>query len=147
VDAANLRLSTMSDRRYALEHTGRRGAGETRGGLSLLVRDDWTGETRDPATLSGGETFVVSLALALGLADTVAHEAGGADLDTLFVDEGFGALDADTLDDVLDTLDSLRDGGRVVGVVSHVPQMRERIPTHLDVHKGREGSRLRLTHG
>ncbi len=144
VDAANERLATMSDRRYALEHTGRRGAGETRGGLSLLVRDDWTGETRDPATLSGGETFVVSLALALGLADVVTHEAGGADLDTLFVDEGFGALDADTLDDVLDTLDALRDGGRVVGVVSHVPQMRERIPTHLDVHKGRHGSTLAL---
>ncbi len=110
----------MSDQRYSLEHTGRRGAGETRGGLSLLVRDDWSGESRDPATLSGGETFVVSLALALGLADVVTQEAGGADLDTLFVDEGFGSLDADTLDDVMDTLDSLRDGGRVVGVVSHV---------------------------
>lgn len=144
VAAANQRLATMSDRRYALEHTGRRGAGETRGGLSLLVRDDWTGETRDPATLSGGETFVVALALALGLADVVGHEAGGASLDTLFVDEGFGALDADTLDDVLDTLDALRDGGRVVGVVSHVPQMRERIPTHLDVRKGRHGSTLSL---
>jgi DNA repair protein SbcC/Rad50 len=140
VAAANERLATMSDRRYALEHTARRGAGETRGGLSLLVRDDWTGEARDPATLSGGETFVVSLALALGLADVVTREAGGADLDTLFVDEGFGALDADTLDDVLDTLDTLREGGRVVGVVSHVPQMRERIPTHLEVRKGRHGS-------
>ena len=113
VAAANERLAGMSDQRYSLEHTGRRGAGETRGGLSLLVRDDWSGETRDPATLSGGETFVVSLALALGLADVVTQEAGGADLDTLFVDEGFGSLDADTLDDVMDTLDSLRDGGRV----------------------------------
>ena len=84
------------------------------------MRDDWSGEARDPATLSGGETFVVSLALALGLADVVTQEAGGADSRTLFVDEGFGALDADTLDDVMDTLDSLRDGGRVVGVVSHV---------------------------
>ncbi len=145
VAAANERLATMSDRRYALEHTGRRGAGETRGGLSLVVRDDWTGETRDPATLSGGETFVVSLALALGLADVVTHETGGASLDTLFVDEGFGALDADTLDDVLDTLDALRDGGRIVGVVSHVPQMRERIPAHLDVRKGRHGSTLALS--
>ncbi len=115
VAAANERLARMSDQRYALEHTGGRGAGETRGGLSLLVRDDWSGEARDPATLSGGETFVVSLALALGLADVIAHEVGGADLDTLFVDEGFGSLDADTLDDVMDTLDSLRDGGRVVG--------------------------------
>ena len=95
------------------------------------MRDDWSGESRDPATLSGGETFVVSLALALGLADVITQEAGGADLDTLFVDEGFGSLDADTLDDVMDTLDSLRDGGRVVGVVSHVAEMRDRIPTQL----------------
>jgi exonuclease SbcC len=132
----------MSDQRYSLEHTGRRGAGETRGGLSILVRDDWSGEARDPATLSGGETFVVSLALALGLADVVTQEAGGADLDTLFVDEGFGSLDADTLDDVLDTLDSLRDGGRVVGVVSHVAEMRERIPAQLRVTKSRTGSTI-----
>jgi DNA repair protein SbcC/Rad50 len=140
VAAANERLSRMSDQRYSLEHTGRRGAGETRGGLSLLVRDDWSGESRDPATLSGGETFVVSLALALGLADVITQETGGADLDTLFVDEGFGSLDADTLDDVLDTLDSLRDGGRVVGVVSHVAEMRDRIPTQLVVTKTRTGS-------
>ena len=144
VEAANLRLSTMSDRRYSLVHTGRRGAGETRGGLSLLVRDDWTGDSRDPATLSGGETFVVSLALALGLADVITQEAGGADLDTLFVDEGFGSLDAETLEDVMDTLDTLRDGGRVVGVVSHVPELQTRIPTQLRVHRGRAGSRTSL---
>ncbi|RYJ04741.1 MAG: SMC family ATPase, partial [Actinomycetales bacterium] len=145
VAAANSRLAGMSDQRYSLEHTGRRGAGETRGGLSLLVRDDWSGESRDPATLSGGETFVVSLALALGLADVVTQEAGGADLDTLFVDEGFGSLDADTLDDVMDTLDSLRDGGRVVGVVSHVAEMRDRIPTQLLVSKDRRGSTLAVS--
>jgi DNA repair protein SbcC/Rad50 len=144
VAAANERLARMSDQRYSLEHTGRRGAGETRGGLSLLVRDDWSGESRDPATLSGGETFVVSLALALGLADVITQEAGGADLDTLFVDEGFGSLDADTLDDVMDTLDSLRDGGRVVGVVSHVAEMRDRIPTQLRVTKSRRGSAIGL---
>ena len=142
VAAANERLARMSDQRYSLEHTGRRGAGETRGGLSLLVRDDWSGESRDPATLSGGETFVVSLALALGLADVITQETGGAALDTLFVDEGFGSLDADTLDDVMDTLDSLRDGGRVVGVVSHVAEMRDRIPTQLVVTKSRSGSRV-----
>ncbi|NPC44550.1 AAA family ATPase [Nocardioides sp. zg-1230] len=145
VEAANLRLSTMSDRRYSLVHTGQRGAGETRGGLSLLVRDDWTGDSRDPATLSGGETFVVSLALALGLADVITQEAGGADLDTLFVDEGFGSLDAETLEDVMDTLDTLRDGGRVVGVVSHVPELQTRIPTQLRVHRGRTGSRTSLS--
>ena len=145
VDAANLRLSTMSDQRYSLVHTGQRGAGETRGGLSLQVRDDWTGDNRDPATLSGGETFVVSLALALGLADVITDEAGGTDLETLFVDEGFGALDAETLEGVMDTLDTLRDGGRVVGVVSHVPELQTRIPTQLRVHRGRTGSHTTLS--
>ncbi|GAB2757104.1 SMC family ATPase [Nocardioides salsibiostraticola] len=144
VDAANERLSGMSDQRYSLVHTGQRGAGEKRGGLSLLVRDDWSGESRDPATLSGGETFVVSLALALGLADVISGEAGGMRLDTLFVDEGFGSLDAETLDGVMDTLDSLRDGGRVVGVVSHVAEMRDRIPTQLVVTKTRSGSTLAI---
>ncbi|WP_341240746.1 SMC family ATPase [uncultured Nocardioides sp.] len=142
VAAANERLARMSEHRYSLEHTAQRGAGETRGGLSLRVRDDWSGEARDPATLSGGETFVVSLALALGLADVITAEAGGAELDTLFVDEGFGSLDAETLEDVMDVLDSLREGGRVVGVVSHVAEMRDRIPTQLRVHKSRGGSSL-----
>ncbi|MFL6173575.1 MAG: SbcC/MukB-like Walker B domain-containing protein, partial [Marmoricola sp.] len=143
VAAANERLARMSDQRYALEHSDDRGFGEQRGGLSLRVRDGWNGVHRDPATLSGGETFVVSLALALGLADTVAHEAGGTDIDTLFIDEGFGSLDADTLEDVMDTLDSLRDGGRVVGLVSHVPELRSRITTQLEVTKGRTGSTIR----
>lgn len=147
VAAANERLRDMSDQRYVLEHTARRGAGERRGGLSLLVRDDWSGDSRDPATLSGGETFVVSLALALGLADVIAHEVGGAELDTLFVDEGFGALDSETLDDVMDTLDALRAGGRVVGVVSHVSELRHRIPTRLHVTKRRSGSTLALVRG
>ncbi|KQZ70468.1 AAA family ATPase [Nocardioides sp. Root151] len=145
VAAANERLLRMSDQRYSLEHTGHRGAGESRGGLSLLVLDEWSGERRDPATLSGGETFVVSLALALGLADVVTQEAGGAELDTLFVDEGFGSLDSDTLDDVMDTLDTLRDGGRVVGVVSHVAEMRSRIPTQLRVAKDRTGSSVTIS--
>jgi exonuclease SbcC len=144
VAAANARLVGMSDRRYSLEHVGQRGSRERRGGLSLVVRDDWSGESRDPATLSGGETFVVSLALALGLADVVAHEAGGLDLQTLFVDEGFGALDAETLDDVLDILDTLRENGRTVGVVSHVAEMRDRIPVQLVVGKARTGSTLRV---
>ena len=147
VDAANERLAGMTEQRYVLEHTDDRGYGEQRGGLSLRVRDDWSGVDRDPATLSGGETFVVSLALALGLADTVAHEAGGTDIDTLFIDEGFGSLDADTLEDVMDTLDSLRDGGRVVGIVSHVPELRSRIATQVEVTKGRTGSTVRTAFG
>jgi DNA repair protein SbcC/Rad50 len=144
VAAANERLAVMSDRRYQLEHSAGRGAGDRRGGLALCIRDDWSGETRDPATLSGGETFVVSLALALGLADVIGQESGGAMLETLFVDEGFGSLDADTLDDVMDVLDGLRDGGRVVGIVSHVAELRDRIPTQLLVTKSRAGSTITL---
>ena len=140
VAAANERLGTMTDQRFSLEQADERGAGEQRGGLSLRVRDEWSGKHRDPATLSGGETFIVSLALALGLADTVSHEAGGTQLDTLFIDEGFGALDATTLDGVMDTLDALRDGGRVVGVVSHVAELRNRVPYQLEVRKARRGS-------
>ena len=142
VAAANERLGEMTDERYTLEQADEKGAGEQRGGLSLRVRDEWSGKQRDPATLSGGETFLVSLALALGLADTVSHEAGGIQLETLFIDEGFGALDATTLDAVMDTLDSLRDGGRVVGLVSHVIELRNRVPAQLEVRKARRGSTL-----
>ncbi|HET6627972.1 MAG TPA: AAA family ATPase [Nocardioidaceae bacterium] len=142
VAAANERLRTMSDERYTLEHSASRGVGELRGGLSLQVRDEWTGESRDPATLSGGETFVASLALALGLADVVTSEAGGSSIDTLFIDEGFGTLDPETLDDVMNTLDGLRDGGRVVGIVSHVPEMRTRVTAQLQIRKDRTGSRV-----
>ncbi len=143
VAAANERLAGMTDSRYVLEHSAVRAAGDRRGGLSLLVADQWTDERRDPVTLSGGETFVVSLALALGLADVVTAESGGTHIDTLFVDEGFGSLDADTLEQVMETLDQLRERGRVVGVVSHVADMRDRIPTQLQVLKGRAGSSLR----
>jgi exonuclease SbcC len=145
VAAANERLGSMTDRRFTLEQADERGAGEQRGGLSLRVRDEWSGKQRDPATLSGGETFIVSLALALGLADTVSHEAGGTQLETLFIDEGFGALDATTLDSVMDTLDALRDGGRVVGLVSHVAELRNRVPSQLEVRKARRGSTVQAS--
>ncbi|WP_283137016.1 AAA family ATPase [Rhizohabitans arisaemae] len=149
VAAANERLDRMTSGRYALLYTAEAATGERRagavGGLGLRVVDSWTGSDRDPVTLSGGESFVTSLALALGLADVVAAEAGGAEIGTLFVDEGFGTLDEDTLDDVLDVLDGLRDGGRAVGIVSHVAELRGRIPAQLRVAKGRTGSTLTVT--
>jgi exonuclease SbcC len=95
--------------------------------------------------LSGGETFITSLALALGLADVVTMEAGGAEIGTLFVDEGFGTLDEDTLDEVMEVLDALRDGGRAVGIVSHVAELRTRIPAQLSVRKTRTGSTVTIT--
>ncbi len=142
LDAANERLSHMRDQRYLLQRTGRAARKGSQAGLGLEVVDQWTGDVRDPATLSGGETFVVSLSLALGLADVVTQEAGGTEIETLFVDEGFGTLDADTLDDVMDRLDGLRAGGRTVGVVSHVSELRTRIPAQLHVRKSPQGSTI-----
>ncbi|MGV9627609.1 AAA family ATPase [Streptomyces sp. NPDC003487] len=140
--AATARLQRMSSGRYTLVHSDDR-TGRGRSGLGLHVVDAWTGRERDTATLSGGETFFASLALALGLADVVTDEAGGVRLDTLFIDEGFGSLDDQTLDEVLDVLDSLRERDRSVGIVSHVADLRRRVHAQLEVVKGRTGSDLR----
>ena len=144
--AASERLLKMTSGRYSLVHTdARRGAG--RSGLGLLACDSWTGVDRDTSTLSGGETFLASLALALGLADVVTAEAGGTRIEALFVDEGFGSLDEDTLEEVMSVLDGLREGGRMVGIVSHVAELRQRIPAQVRVRKGQAGSHLTvLTH-
>ncbi len=148
LEAANERLRHMRDNRYTLHRADRaalRGArARSRTGLDLEVMDEWTGQQRSPSTLSGGETFKVSLALALGLADVITHEAGGLDIDTLFIDEGFGMLDPDTLDEVMDCIDDLRGGGRSVGVVSHVTELTSRIGTQLHVEPSRTGSRVRV---
>ena len=133
VEAANLRLSTMSSGRYELERVDEAESKRDRTGLSLSVIDRHSGESRSPSSLSGGETFYTSLALALGLADVVRAEAGGVDLDTLFIDEGFGSLDADTLDAVMTVIDDLREGGRAVGIVSHVADLKDRIPERLEI--------------
>ncbi|MFC8303186.1 AAA family ATPase [Specibacter sp. NPDC057265] len=143
-DAASLRLATMSDARYTLRHSDAK-SGNKKSGLGLEVVDEWTGASRDTATLSGGESFMASLSLALGLSDVVQHESGGLDIETLFVDEGFGSLDEQSLEQVMDALEGLRDGGRMVGLVSHVAEMKQRIPVHLQVHKGRNGSTLELS--
>lgn len=143
--AASERLIGMSDGRYTLQHTDAKAARGAKSGLGLEVVDEWTGQRRDTATLSGGESFMASLALALGLADVVQHESGGVDIETLFVDEGFGSLDDQALEQVMDALEGLRDGGRVVGLVSHVAEMKQRIGTQLQVVKGRSGSTLHIS--
>ncbi|RKT52594.1 AAA family ATPase [Saccharothrix australiensis] len=139
--AASARLERMSQGRYRFVHSVAAGPRGTRGGLGLDVLDDYSGQQRPAKTLSGGESFLASLALALGLSDVV---AAGAVLDTLFIDEGFGTLDAETLELVMTTLDELRAGGRVVGLVSHVEELRQRIPTRLRVRKARGGSSLEV---
>lgn len=136
---ANDRLGGLGGGRYILEHSDER-TGGGRSGLGLRVLDQWTGQARETTSLSGGETFMASLALALGLADALRAEAGGFELGTLFVDEGFGSLDDDSLDEVLTILDGLQQGGRSVGVVSHVAELRTRIPRQLVVTKTSDGS-------
>lgn len=143
--AASERLVAMSDGRYLLQHSDARAARGAKSGLGLEVVDQWTGHRRDTSTLSGGESFMASLSLALGLADVVQQEAGGIQIETLFVDEGFGSLDEQSLEQVMDALEGLRDGGRVVGLVSHVGEMKQRIGTQLQVLKGRNGSTLRIS--
>ncbi|SDR98958.1 exonuclease SbcC [Paraoerskovia marina] len=136
VAAANDRLSEMCDGRYELVRSDDKEAVRTRKtGLAMKVVDHWTEASRDPRTLSGGETFQVSLCLALGMADVVTAEAGGVDLGTLFVDEGFGTLDPESLENVLDVLGRLREGGRTIGVVSHVDAMKQSIAERIQVSR------------
>lgn len=139
VAAANLRLHDMSDGRYQLRHSDALAARGAASGLGIVVFDAFTGQTRPAKSLSGGETFLSSLALALGLAEVVTARAGGIRLDTLFIDEGFGSLDADTLETAMRTLDELRQGGRTVGVISHVEAMQEQIPAQLSVRTVPDG--------
>jgi exonuclease SbcC len=141
-EVASRRLQDMSGGRYSFLHSDAQGRYGARGGLGLDVFDEYTGTRRPTKTLSGGESFMASLALALGLADVVTAESGGVQIDTLFVDEGFGTLDPQALDAVMNVLDELRRGGRTVGVISHVEELRTRIPTRLEVVAGRNGSRL-----
>jgi DNA repair protein SbcC/Rad50 len=139
--AAGKRLSLMSRGRYLLRRNldvqARRGPG----GLELEVDDAYTAKTRPVATLSGGESFQAALALALGLAEVVQAYAGGIRLDTIFIDEGFGSLDPEALDLAINALVDLQQSGRLVGVISHVPELRERIDVRLEVVAGRTGSR------
>ena len=139
VEAANLRLDDMSSGRYRLQHTDARAARGAASGLGLQIMDAHTGQARPAQSLSGGETFLASLALALGLAEVVTARAGGVKLDTLFIDEGFGSLDDDTLDLAMRTLDELRQGGRTVGLISHVAAMKEQLPAQLVVEATAQG--------
>lgn len=142
--AASLRFRSMSDGRYTLRHSDERVKGGAASGLSIVVVDAWTGAERDVRTLSGGETFQASLALALAVVDVVQQHAGGVHIDALFVDEGFGTLDADALDQAIAELERLREGGRLVGIISHVAALHGRIPAGIEVVKAAAGSTVRM---
>ena len=140
VYAANLRLQKMSRSRYSLERSDYTGGGRGKQGLDLAVMDAFTGQSRPANTLSGGETFLASMALALGLADVIQSYAGGIHMDTMFIDEGFGTLDPDTLELAMEILVQLQSSGRLIGMISHVPELKTRIPAHLEVTRGDDGS-------
>ncbi len=140
---ANERLKLMSQDRYELIRTEDISHGLRKAGLDLNVFDNYNGEERSVRTLSGGEMFITSLALALGLADVAMQYAGGLKIDAMFIDEGFGSLDSETLDLAVRTLMNLEEDGRLVGIISHVEELKERIDTRLEVIKRQEGSRLK----
>ena len=146
LSAANLRLGPMSSGRYQLQREGEDGRGRARRGLGIQVHDQHTGVGRATATLSGGETFIAALALALGLSDIVEANAGSIRLDTIFIDEGFGSLDAEdgsgTLDQVLQTLTDTRGQSRAVGLISHVGLVKEAIPVGFQINKTPRGSHI-----
>ncbi|MCH9830711.1 MAG: hypothetical protein K0U31_03830, partial [Actinomycetia bacterium] len=145
LESASLHLRKMSSGRlsFILDESAQ-GVGKT--GLGINIMDESTGYPRPTKSLSGGETFYASLSLALGLADVVQSETGGVALETLFVDEGFGSLDSDTLERVLDQLDQLKSGGRTIGVISHVSEMKDRFPDRIVVSRETDGP-SQITHG
>ncbi|WP_080846313.1 AAA family ATPase [Cytobacillus gottheilii] len=141
---ANSRLTKMTSGRYELLRKTDRSKGNVQSGLELLIFDQYTGQERHVKTLSGGESFKASLALALGLADVVQNYAGGVSLETMFIDEGFGTLDPESLDQAIESLIDIQSSGRLVGLISHVPELKERIDARLEVTATQTGSKTQF---
>ncbi|MBP6562879.1 MAG: hypothetical protein KA214_05310, partial [Neisseriaceae bacterium] len=139
---ASSRLRVMSQGRYELLRKDERSKGNRASGLELQVEDGYTGKTRDVATLSGGESFLAALALALGLSDVVQAYAGGVRLDTLFIDEGFGSLDSESLDLAMATLMDLQASGRMIGLISHVSELKAQMPVRIEIVPSLSGSHI-----
>ena len=140
IDAANLRLEKMTGDRFSLKRKTSKSKGLGQKGLELEVYDNYTASSRDVSSLSGGESFKASLSLALGLSDVVQSNSGGVSLETMFIDEGFGTLDPQSLDSAIDSLLDLQSGGRLVGIISHVEELKERIDAKLEVKSTKNGS-------
>ena len=144
IQAANLRLGPMTDGRFELCRIGERQKGGAQQGLDLEVYDYYTGQERHVKVISGGESFKASLALALGLSDVVQSNAGGISIDTMFIDEGFGALDPESLEKSIQCLLELQQSGKLVGVISHVPELKERIRARIEIYADMEGSTAKV---
>lgn len=145
--AANQRFAHMTNGRYQMQRKLEKGKGAGAQGLDVDVLDRYTGKERSISTLSGGESFKASLSLALGLSDVIQSQNGGVSVDTLFIDEGFGTLDSDSLDMAIGTLLDLNAKGRLVGIISHVDELKTRIPAHIKVEKNATGSHARIEIG
>lgn len=146
IDAANLRFSKMTMGRFELSRKQDVSDARKKSGLDLEIFDNYTGKFRDIKTLSGGESFKASLSMALGLADVVQSYSGGIQLDTMFIDEGFGTLDPESLEKAIECLIELQQDGRIVGIISHVPELKERIDTKLEVALSNNGSCAKFIH-
>ena len=142
--AANERLTKMTGGRYRMLRKKDRSKGNAQSGLELLIYDQYTGQTRHVKTLSGGESFKASLSLALGMADVVQNYAGGISLETMFIDEGFGTLDPESLDQAIEALMEIQNSGRLVGIISHVPELKERMDARLEVISTQNGSHTKF---
>ena len=142
--AANVRLKLMSSGRYELWRAQTVGDGRTRDSLEMEVLDYYTGKHRSVKTLSGGESFKVSLSLALGMSDVVQAYSGGIRVETLFIDEGFGALDSESLEQACLTLKSLVEKDRLIGIISHVPELAEKIENQIKIQKTNAGSTIEV---
>lgn len=140
VEESNARFDRMSEGRYKFVFAEEKLKGSKTGGLDIKIFDAYTGKARIANTLSGGESFLAALSLALGLAAVVKNIAGGVKLDTLFIDEGFGSLDSEALDAAIEVLEGLQVGGRLVGIISHVDELKQRLPARLEVKKSQHGS-------
>jgi exonuclease SbcC len=140
IHAANTRLDAMTGGRYRMNRMIEKGKGNGQSGLEIEVFDYYTGQSRHVKTLSGGESFKASLALALGLAEVVQYYAGGVSLETMFVDEGFGTLDSESLDQAINCLIDLQHSGRLVGIISHVPELKASVDARLEIEAGKDGS-------
>ena len=142
--AANLRLRVMTGGRYELRRMESVGDGRSKDNLEMEVLDYYTGRYRSVKTLSGGETFKVSLSLALGMSDVVQAFSGGIQVDILFIDEGFGSLDGESLEQACRTLNSLVEKNRLIGIISHVPELMEKIENQIRIHKTTTGSTIEV---
>ncbi len=136
---ANTRFMVMSGGQYELKRRKEAENNRSQTGLDLDVIDHYNGTERSVKTLSGGESFIASLSLALGLSDEIQSSAGGVKLDTMFVDEGFGSLDEDSLDQAMKALTGLAEGNRLVGIISHVSELKNRIDKQIVVTKNQTG--------